>query len=528
MKEYIVTLKNYNDLQDFYEDMETPGGNLYIPNRQVECVNRREISRNTHYMLTEEEANQIKNDPRVKDCQLTPDELGIKITPCWRQYSDNWDKSNVTSNSQKNWALLRCIEGVQRNNWGGFGAAARQAGTIQANAEGRNVDVVIVDGLINPNHPEMAINNDGTGGTRVIHYNWLQHASTPGNYLYLPRVNDGDNNHGMHVAGTVAGNTQGWARSANIYNITPYGNDPNNMNKLLMFDYIRAWHNSKPINPLTGRRNPTICNNSWGYVVQNYISDINQVTYRGVNYTSNLTSSFLNSVGILNNGYTTYTGYQYSPMSDDIQLAIDDGIIVIGAAGNDSYKIDVEGGIDYDNKYRASSFYGTQDYYYHRGMSPAVGNETISVGAIGYGSDDSKAYFSNCGPRVDIYAPGYYIISSTLSDGVSDIRGNGFVGKSSGTSMASPQVCGVMACLLETYPHLNQQDIRQYLIANSKYNQIYDSGGSYTDYYSLQGGVNRYLFYYKERPDTGQTWPKLNYLTRPTNGKIYPRQRVRR
>ena len=26
----------------------------------------------------------------------------------------------------------------------------------------------------------------------------------------------------MHVAGTVAGNTQGWARDSNIYYISPY------------------------------------------------------------------------------------------------------------------------------------------------------------------------------------------------------------------------------------------------------------------------------------------------------------------
>ena len=38
MKEYIVTCKTHEDLQSLYDDMETPGGNLHIPDRVVELV----------------------------------------------------------------------------------------------------------------------------------------------------------------------------------------------------------------------------------------------------------------------------------------------------------------------------------------------------------------------------------------------------------------------------------------------------------------------------------------------------------
>ena len=65
MKEYIVTRHNREDLEDFYNDMETPGGDLYIPDRAVDLELRRPISRNTHYMLTEEEAQTLREDPRV-------------------------------------------------------------------------------------------------------------------------------------------------------------------------------------------------------------------------------------------------------------------------------------------------------------------------------------------------------------------------------------------------------------------------------------------------------------------------------
>ena len=51
MKEYVITCKSYNVLQSLYNDMETEGGTLYIPNRAVEVSNRREVSRNTPVSL---------------------------------------------------------------------------------------------------------------------------------------------------------------------------------------------------------------------------------------------------------------------------------------------------------------------------------------------------------------------------------------------------------------------------------------------------------------------------------------------
>ena len=90
-REYVVTLKDYSDLEEFYDDMETPGGNLYIPGRKVECALRREISRNTHYMLTDDEAEEVGKDPRVLACELLPKERGIEATPYWDQTA-NFDQ----------------------------------------------------------------------------------------------------------------------------------------------------------------------------------------------------------------------------------------------------------------------------------------------------------------------------------------------------------------------------------------------------------------------------------------------------
>ena len=261
--------------------METPGGNLYIPDRVVDLAARRPDSRNTHYWLTEEEAELIKQDPRVLDVALE-EMVILSRRPMYTQTETTWSKSWSNTNTHVNWGLLRVFEGSQRSNWGENGTTA-QSGTVTINAEGRNVDVVIVDGHINPDHPEFAVNADGTGGSRVVQYNWYQHTNAitggaNGNYVYTPYVDpsypdyDGDgesdrtsdNNHGAHVAGTVAGNRQGWARSANIYNISPYGSNQNTTAVSYFYDYIRQFHINKSVNPVTGRKNPTILNCSFG------------------------------------------------------------------------------------------------------------------------------------------------------------------------------------------------------------------------------------------------------------------------
>ena len=77
-REYVITLQNFNDLDSFYEDMETPGGNLYIPDRAVKCQNRRPISRNTHYLLTREEAKALANDERVENVELRIQNVAVK------------------------------------------------------------------------------------------------------------------------------------------------------------------------------------------------------------------------------------------------------------------------------------------------------------------------------------------------------------------------------------------------------------------------------------------------------------------
>ena len=509
-RKYIVTLHRYEDLDDFYEDMETVGGNLHIPNRRVECCNRREISRNTHYLISDEEAQLVRNDPRVLAVELDPQELGIRVVPMgFTQSSSNWNKSFSLSNDMLNWGILRCWEGEQRTNWGSDGTT-NQTGTVTVNASGKNVDVVIVDGHFDPDHPDY--------GGRVIQRNWFE--SSSGTYLYPPYVDEGNatrtdnNNHGAHVAGTVVGETLGWAREANIYNINPYGSNINGSISSTLFDLIREFHNNKPINEQTGRRNPTIANNSWGQIVRFDTSDVSSINWRGNNISGPFTDSTLkDTYGLDASNGEVDVPFRSSALDADVQDAINDGVIMVGAAGNNGMLIDVEGGIDYNNTVTGipQGNVGTFTIPYHRGSSPASASNGICVGAIGTTVDESKATFSNTGPRLDVYAPGSAIISTVNSGGVSDSRDSSyFLNKISGTSMASPQVCGILTLAMETYPDLTQSQAIDFVSFISKDNQITDNSGDPTVFSVSNSGASAYLI-------DGDSNPTLNLQ----RGKTY-------
>lgn len=555
MREYVITLKNFDDLEEFYNDMETEGGNLYIPNRAVDVAQKRPISRNTHYMLTQEEADIISKDPRVSNVTLTASELGFKREPFYltQQTSDRWSKSRFAAQNHLNWGLLRCYTGESVPNWGeGDGEVSYTSGTINLTSIGRNVDLVVIDGIINPSHPEFLLNHNGTGATRVKRYNWYQHnpevlGTAASNYNYNGLFNDPNNlsgnNHGTHVAGTCAGSTQGWARAANIYNLFAYTNEN-------IYDYVRAFHNSKPVNPATGRKNPTICNMSYGYnpIISN--TDIKAINFRGslfnrpsggwqwgqiVRYKANslIAAQSAETWGIgSRNRFTSVperlnVSYRHIPDEVDIQDCINDGIIFVGAAGNSNIYLDQIDGPDYDNYMVLSN---DSILYYNRGTTPGSADGVITVGSVGAFALEFKSSFSNYGAGIEIWAPGSNIMSSVISGAyaVNDVRNSAFkLDKLSGTSMASPQVCGVLACALENLPHMNQAEAKQYLLRHASYGQLLDSESPFSDTY-LDNSFNRMLKYRGERKTENVIYPKTDYNFHKINKVIYPLIKIRR
>lgn len=540
-KEYVVTLKNKDDLPAFYKDMETIGGSLSIPNRVIPVKDRRPVSRNTTYLLTESEAKKISKDSRVLSVELTIKEQGIKIKPSRTETSTLWNKSNTIATGHQNWGLLRCVEGSQRPNWG-IDGITNVTGTATLTSTGKHVDAVIVDGHFDPTHVEFAVNADGTGGSRVVQFNWRslnpQVTGQPaGTYVYTPYIGDpdvtGDNNHGAYVAGIFVGNTRGWASDANVYNINPYSSNPNTDVSVNIIDYLRAWHNSKPINPVTGRRNPTVSNHSYGFAVDIPVNSISQVQFRGVLNTGPFTPSQLSAFGIYNydsgNGeYFAELPTRSSAFDADLIDAMEDGIIIIAASGNSSTKID-NFSSDIDDDYNNYIVSGGFQYYYNRGSALAIPG-VIQVSAIGITVDESKVAFSNCGPRIDVYAPGTLLMTViNTEEFVGDARDPADRWtKISGTSFAAPQVAGALACLAEQWPTMTQAQALRYITENATFDQIADTEGGPGDNLSLQGSENRYLYYVKEREEQGQITPRSNQGFRPTSGMAWPRPRIYR
>jgi hypothetical protein len=546
-KTYVVTLKNFDDLDDFYDDIETPGGNLYIPNRKVECNLRRTISRNTHYSLTSAEAEVLRKDPRVLAVELLPSELGLEPTPFWTQ-TGVFEKSSDIDSFDKNWGLARLIEGGQTSGWGTNSFFTQRSSTIKTTSSGKNVDVVIVDAHINPQHPEFAVNDDGTGGSRVNQIDWFQYSTVLGVPTTLTYdYSNISSNHGTHVAGTVAGNTQGWARDSRIFNMefAYAGSNFAGTNwELVLFDYIRYWHKNKDINPSTGRRNPTIVNNSWGYSLSTnfQLADIFQVMYRGtIIPLSGLPNPIKkqtleqNGVPVPFDDYLYRVPARYSALDADVQDAINDGVLMIGSAGNSYWNCSVSTQQDWDNFIVVSG----EQIFHSRGSSPTAAATSICVGSIGTTSQEYKSTFSNYGSRVDIYAPGSNIVSSVYDATAGSEFGIAIendprsplykIGSISGTSMSSPQVSGLLACLAEQLPNMNQTIARQYILGKSKVGQISSTGGGAGDYTSLGTTSNNiYAYYNKDRPEVGMSQPKYNFNVRSSSGMTYPRVPIQR
>lgn len=108
--------------------------------------------------------------------------------------------------------------------------------------------------------------------------------------------------------------------------------------------------------------------------------------------------------------------------------------------------------------------------------SPASAPSAITVGATD--ANDARAYFSNFGGCVDVFAPGQDITSAwhTAPDASNTI---------SGTSMAAPHVAGVAALLLSLAPELSPYQVAALIRAEAAPDQLTDP---------RQGSPNRLVY----------------------------------
>jgi len=195
--------------------------------------------------------------------------------------------------------------------------------------------------------------------------------------------------HGTHVAGTVGSSTYGVAKSVEIVPIQ------------VMDCSGLGWESE------------IIAGMDW--VVSDHLA--------GVKAVANMS---------LGGGYS-------SALNAAVQRMVDDGIVVVVAAGNDTVN--------------ACS------------VSPASAPAAITVGAST--SSDYRAYFSNYGSCLDIFAPGQSITSTVMGSSFATWNG---------TSMASPHVAGAAAILWSLHPEWTASEVSSSLIAAAIPNTVQNAG----------------------------------------------------
>ncbi|WP_444684758.1 S8 family serine peptidase [Alkalicoccus luteus] len=119
-----------------------------------------------------------------------------------------------------------------------------------------------------------------------------------------------------------------------------------------------------------------------------------------------------------------------SVLENFTDLAYDEGILVVAAAGNDG---------------KGMGFFDTVGF-------PAQYESAMAVAAVD--ENNNTASFSSAGPAVEISAPGVNVLST--------VPGNGYDALN-GTSMAAPHVAGVAAQVWQAKPHLSNVQLRQLL-----------------------------------------------------------------
>jgi serine protease len=114
-------------------------------------------------------------------------------------------------------------------------------------------------------------------------------------------------------------------------------------------------------------------------------------------------------------------------LQDAVEYAEQQGVVVIAATGNEGARVNY----------------------------PAAFPTVLAVGAVN--NQDRPMSYSNSGPEVSVVAPG----------DVYTTRMNGKYGSHSGTSMATPQVAGLAALLLNKYPNMKPSELRNHIMYTS-------------------------------------------------------------
>ncbi|KIP08998.1 hypothetical protein PHLGIDRAFT_87290 [Phlebiopsis gigantea 11061_1 CR5-6] len=196
-------------------------------------------------------------------------------------------------------------------------------------------------------------------------------------------VDEDGNGHGTHCAGTIASKTYGVAKAAHVIAVKVLGSNGSGT----MSDVVAGVLFASDSAQLKAEE------------AKKELAATGKTSHKG-------------SVANMSLG-----GGKSRALDQAVDSAVDEGLHFAVAAGNDN---------------RDACNY-----------SPAAAENAVTVGASTIG--DERAYFSNYGKCVDVFAPGLQIKSTYIGSKTATTT-------MSGTSMASPHTAGLLAYLLSLYP----------------------------------------------------------------------------
>ena len=522
------------------------------------------------YNLTEEEANEIAKHPKVKWIELSPSDYRNsypdpepdtkrfrKNTKIYRDLPSAFSISATSAEENRtNWAVKRVGVTTNGKSWPNVtGSAAVITDDVSYSLTGKNVDLVIQDSGVLQYHPEFIDDNgqsrvrdvildgpyyidpsyftsnshtytkpDGRIGiTTASAHAWWENSSSrsatfnsigtlavPNAYTVANSLGIGGtshtmtSSHGTGCAGLSAGKNFGLAIESNIWTISIFA--PADISTEASYDALKIFHQNKPTNTETGRKNPTVVNGSWGYY--GGFNSNTTVSYSFAGSTGTFTGYSASSTGVQAMAYGLDAGVNYnrqfatSSRSNSIETAGDEmvnaGVIYVTSAGNDNQRLGLGlndphlndylttlNGADTRSGIPGSDVSGTVPSGHRNWIHPSnIGYNTttdyhpaVCVGAmddyIGTDYKERKASYSNNGPGVDVWAPADETLSAGMRAANGDQLGteknysrynSNFVDRYfNGTSAASPVVAGLVALFLESKPDATSREVKDYL-----------------------------------------------------------------
>lgn len=194
-----------------------------------------------------------------------------------------------------------------------------------------NVDVVVMDSGIDPNHDEF---KDENNNSNVVLFDWTQLSNSLGNQIVSSQPADyyeDQDGHGTACASLIAGKKHGFAKNAKIYFLRERGlSGKTNMftvNQCL--ELMLAFQKAKKLNlyGLNSSR-PTVFSNSWGYSGPFLADDLDSST-------NNVNFCFSFDRGKNSYSWNNLPGVN-SSTDAYFRLIVAEGVHVLASAGNDN------------------------------------------------------------------------------------------------------------------------------------------------------------------------------------------------